>query len=177
MCFITLIMSCKSHQYTLKKMPTTQLIFGSGGGFTGMVTEYLLLDNGQFFRVDTYTQEKTEIKHARKSKAEKIFNALDKMDILKIECNMPGNMYYYIVYKTEAIDHRVTWGDPDAKINDDIKKYYADLMQLADECKECKEPAPKVRAKAKDTTKLTKTKKSETNITDDNKDEDRENRD
>jgi hypothetical protein len=176
-CFITLLMSCKSHQYTFKKMPTTQLIFGSGGGFTGMITEYLLLENGQFFQVDTYTQEKIEIKHARKSRTEKMFNALDKIDILKVECNMPGNIYYFIRYKTDAIDHCLTWGDPAANIDEAIKKYHADLMQLADDCKDCKEPAPKVRAKAKDTTKLTKTKKNASDITDDNKDEDRENRD
>ena len=40
---------CSTPQYTPLDYPYRQLRFGSGGGFTGEVNEYALLDNGQLF--------------------------------------------------------------------------------------------------------------------------------
>jgi hypothetical protein len=149
-----------SHQYTLQNMPKTQLIFGSGGGFTGMTTEYCLLENGQLYETNTFTQEMVEMRPARKSKTDKMFTCVTKMDIEKIQCDMPGNMYYYIVYKTEHIHHRITWGDPTAKIDDGLKKCYHELMKLADDCKE--KPKEIVKNNEKNTDKPVKIKKEAT---------------
>jgi hypothetical protein len=161
--------SCKTHQYTLKNMPKTQLIFGSGGGFTGISTDYCLLENGQLYEINTFTQEMVEMRPARKSKTDKMFTSLNKMDIVKIECDMPGNMYYYILYKTENIQHRITWGDPTAKIDDNLKKCYHELMKLADDCKE--KPKETAKNTAKNTEKPVKTKQEATNETNDPNDE------
>ncbi|MEO6758357.1 MAG: hypothetical protein ABIO24_02805, partial [Saprospiraceae bacterium] len=55
-----LFLFCKQPKYSAGNFPEKQLRWGSGGGFTGQVNSYVLLENGQLFKIGK-NDEMTEL--------------------------------------------------------------------------------------------------------------------
>lgn len=126
---ILLILSCNSTKYTAENLPDTQLIFGQGGGFTGAVTSYCLLENGQLFKKsDKKTFESW--KKVKKKKAKEIFKNCYANRLDTIEHSIPGNMYFFIQYRKDSIDNKILWNDNTPPDNTEIPKLYHSLKQL-----------------------------------------------
>ena len=112
------------------KLPATQIVFGHGGGFTGMVHEYALLENGYIVKIEKDTATQRIVKKIGKKKAATYFAAVDSMRLHTWLYNVPGNIYHYIVLKREGKkDNKIVWdgggNDPHAPKN--IEEYYKNL--------------------------------------------------
>ncbi|MFN7119583.1 MAG: hypothetical protein ACK4TA_22495, partial [Saprospiraceae bacterium] len=63
--FISLISilswQCQRKPYTPENLPDLQLRFGDGGGFTGAVTTFTLLTNGQLFKYNSFDNTHLQI--------------------------------------------------------------------------------------------------------------------
>lgn len=122
--------NCKSTKYTPEAFPETQIIFGDGGGFSGVVTEYILLENGQFFKKSSLKSGHEELKSLKKKEAQKIYERLENLRLHKFDINHPGNLYYFLRITNEELDHTITWGAGDYNLREEIMDFYKTLRGL-----------------------------------------------
>lgn len=120
-------MGCASQKYEATNLPVDQIRFGEGGGFTGAVTEYCLLNNGQIFIKKDFISDFKTFKKIKKSKAKKYFESCDQINIQNIQMDNPGDKYYFITFQTEALEHKVTWGRDMKEVPKHIMELYQSL--------------------------------------------------
>jgi hypothetical protein len=88
-----------------------QIRFGSGGGFTGAVTQWALLDNGRLWGATGAPNAKMEsLAKVSKKGVAKIFSMADSLDWSR-PVNAPGNMYRFVELHDGSTVKRMTW-DP-----------------------------------------------------------------
>ena len=129
--FILIILTfsfCKTTTYTTDNLPTRQLYFGSGGGFTGAVSEYLVLDNGQVFKHPS-ANVYNEMKKTSAKKAAALYTQYDEGKIGDIRFNRPGNMYYFIRMVDGDSEHYISWGDSNKNNHPKLKELHLNLMK------------------------------------------------
>ena len=103
--------ACTPTRYTPLDFPDAQIRFGSGGGFTGVITEYVLLENGQLFKKVSTSDDYEVLPKLKKNRTKQIFNNYHFLNLQTIEFNQPGNLYHFIQFKNKNEEHRITWGD------------------------------------------------------------------
>jgi uncharacterized protein YdbL (DUF1318 family) len=101
--------SC-TREIATDKMPATQIAFGHGGGFTGLVHEYALLKNGYIVKIQKDSATQRIVKKIGKKKAATYFAAVDSMRLHTWLYNVPGNIYHYVILKQEGKkDNKIVW--------------------------------------------------------------------
>lgn len=125
--FLVTLSSCKSQQYTIETLPDKQLVFGRGGGISGEVSTYIILENGQVFHKNSLTQEHSEIKSISKKKAVSYFQKMNSLKLSELNFDHPGNMYYFLEEVNGEERHRVTWGSNDYEVSSECKDFYKEL--------------------------------------------------
>ncbi|MBX7203943.1 MAG: hypothetical protein K1X81_00815 [Bacteroidia bacterium] len=122
---VVTLLSCKTPQhYSIDKLPSHQLYFGSGGGFAAAWNEYLLLDNGQLFYFNSLTKEKKELKSIEKKEAKNIYKKLAQLNLNSYQLNKTGNMTYYIREVNNNTSHEVKWAIEQSDVPSEIKSFY-----------------------------------------------------
>lgn len=124
-----LFLSCRT-TYTSAEMPPLQLRFGSGGGFTGAVSTWCLLENGQLFWQENAKSEFVAKGRASRKAVKAVFAQAEELGLLDAEISQPGNMYSFIEMKTDTGSGKATWGDPSTPVNPDFQTLYQSLMDL-----------------------------------------------
>ena len=105
-----------------------EIKFGSGGGFTGAVTEYRLKENGDIYKFDSMLGEAQLLKSITGEELNVVREKLariNKDSIAKI--NHPYNMYYFIQVDTL----KATWGDPSYTPPKELEELYNYLNTTA----------------------------------------------
>lgn len=125
--FFIMLFSCKSQQFTVDELPDKQLIFGRGGGISGEVNTYTLLENGQVFYNNSLTKENSEIKSIRRKEAVLCFQKMDSLKLSEMNFDHPGNMYYFLEEVNGEERYRVTWGSNDHEVSSECKDFYKEL--------------------------------------------------
>jgi len=120
---------CKTQEYTPTNFPKQQIIFGSGGGITGAVTEYALLENGALFSKKGIQGEFKTYTKADKAITAQLFKNIEFLELKEVQVNKPGNRYYYISFKDQSGEHQITWSNQEA-IPDKVKTFYNILNHL-----------------------------------------------
>jgi hypothetical protein len=120
--------ACKTPAYTPDDYPKMQIRFGSGGGFTGMVTEYALFENGRLFKKEgKVTAAFTEQKKPASKLVKTAFATLENVRPFLTDFNHPGNLYRFIEIRSEGKVQRITWGDEHAPVDDRVRVFYSIL--------------------------------------------------
>jgi len=126
----TLSFSCKSTKYTPANFPESQITFGSGGGITGLVTDYTLLENGQLFKRNSRDNEFEALPKIKSKLTKQMFKNYNFLGIGDFTTNDPGNMSYFIQFKDkDNKEHKITWNDQ-SEVDDKVKTYYSLLTSL-----------------------------------------------
>lgn len=143
---ILLFTQCKVVKYSPDKLPTKQIIFGEGGGFTGVESSFTLLENGQIFKQVGVESTYQELKSIKPKKAKGIFEKVNSLQLYKMDIERPGNLYYFLQEVNEAIDSRVTWGSGDYVPPASVIVIYKELKEIVaaqEVVKEGQKEAPK----------------------------------
>ena len=119
---------CKTVTYTADNLPTRQLYFGSGGGFTGAVSEYLVLENGQIFKHLSETSY-DELKKTKKKTAEGFYATYDELKLNELQFVRPGNMYFFLRMVDGDKEHYISWGDHNKNTYPKVKELHLNLMK------------------------------------------------
>jgi len=128
LCFGLLLGQCKSTRYTTDNLPEKQLLFGSGGGFAGAYTTYILLENGQCFRLRQPGDQMEALPNLGRSATKKLWAEADALAMKDYAYNNPGNMSYYLEIKQDSTRNRLTWSDMAPVERQDILDFYQKLM-------------------------------------------------
>lgn len=123
--------ACKSQRYSADKLPDQQLLFGSGGGFTGDVTEYILLDNGQLFKKSSLKNTMTEMGQIKQKEAKQLMKEVEQLNLEKIKVSESGNMYYFVCMKNGDTEHKTTWGSATYEVDSTVQALHKKLMKAA----------------------------------------------
>lgn len=112
---------------SLLQAQESYVVFGSGGGFTGIANVYKVDKNGNVLkgsaRIDTNYTDAGKIK---KSQAKKLFCKMNK--VATTPFNHPGNMYYFISYFHNDKEIKYTWGENDFKVPEEIITLYRETV-------------------------------------------------
>jgi hypothetical protein len=120
-----------THKIATEKLPTTQILFGKGGGFTGRTHDFALLEDGRILEMHADSATQKIVKKINKGQAASFYASIDSMPSQTWLYNVPGNIYHYITVKKEgAKDKKIVWdGGRDAKnVPTYIVDYYKKLM-------------------------------------------------
>jgi len=128
--FVTFI-QCKTKDYvTPYNYEGRSLSFGNGGGFTGKVLDFTLMDNGQVFKGVNKEGVVDMIKKVKKDKVNQIFNTYDLLALGEMSVDDPGNMYYYISMNDNGKIKKLTWGGANANESKELRVFHANLMGI-----------------------------------------------
>ena len=126
------LVACSSTRYTSPaEYPDARINFGHGGGFSGMITEYTLLDNGQLLKKMIHEDSFEMVVTIDKNQTTQLFENYKFLNIGNIQYDQPGNMYKFIQFNHLDADHRITWPGnqyPDQYPN--LKIFYENLKSL-----------------------------------------------
>lgn len=125
--------ACKTYQ--ANQLPATQLRFGSGGGFTGAVTEYVLLENGQIFVRESLNGDYQPLGKVKKERAKALYQTWETSGLAKKTFEHPGNMYYFVTMAKDGEEHRLSWGSHNHPAGDELKAFYKECSALVKELK------------------------------------------
>lgn len=101
--------ACHSTQYSADQMPELQLVFGGGGGFSGIETTYTLLENGQFWMQNGPGAPVTSLPSISKSAARQFFSVAKEKLFGEVALNPVGNTYRFIGFHSGSRTSRITW--------------------------------------------------------------------
>ncbi len=127
---ILLFFSCKSTKPAPENFTRKQLVFGSGGGITGMVKQHALLEDGYLFTKTNLEDTYTYVSKVSKRKCKGYFNQSQLLNIKDVAFSHPGNRYFFLEYKDTLSTNRITWGDGQHTPPEEITDLYDQLNQL-----------------------------------------------
>ncbi len=105
-----------------------QIEFGSGGGFVGTVTSYILLENGMLFKKEGFSEAVSRISTIDANIAAQIFNNYGSLGLAKINVDNPGNVYKFIIFSNGEINHKQVWSNNSTEKN--LNLFYDNLKGL-----------------------------------------------
>jgi hypothetical protein len=127
---LALFPNCTRTLYTPQDTSEHHIRFGSGGGFTGATTTYILMDNGQLFRHESLTDSTSTLPSVKRKTYKAIFNDLSQIDTNLLGAQHPGNRYYFLEWVQAGQQTRTIWGAADYEPAQEVKSIYERLMAL-----------------------------------------------
>ncbi len=128
-CIIAMFTSCSSSGKVSNDAKSEKLIFGSGGGFTGMYVSFEIYKDGRVFNI-LPDKSQSKVKKLRKKQTREIFAQADSLNINHPAYNHPGNMTYFIKYKFAGDSTEYKWGDSNFSVPIEIKDFYNQLNAI-----------------------------------------------
>lgn len=132
---VTLFGSCKTAQISPEQYTENKVYFGNGGGFTGELREFCLLENGDVFQINPSSRQATLRNSKGKSMAKSIFKNMDQMDLKKYTYDQPGNLYYWMKYHTASDSTYLIWGHSDMEVEEEVVHMYEQLVEMTKKSK------------------------------------------
>ena len=112
------------------KYKKSQIIFGSGGGFTNLVNEYHLLENGRLYHKKSTDTTFKEISIENTDSVKILFAKTKVLSEDKKGFHEPGNVYYFIKFKHDSVTDEIVWGTAKENTPAKAKDLYKELMNL-----------------------------------------------
>jgi hypothetical protein len=107
-CSLLGLVAC-AKKYTPANLPPTQLHFGSGGGFTGKETDYLLLENGQVFFKEPFSKTHIALGKIKPKAAKGFYKQIVAFQTTQI--NRPSNQYQFIRLQKQDTTYRFVFSE------------------------------------------------------------------
>ncbi len=124
------MMGCKILVYK-KYAESLSVSFGSGGGFTGAVDEFILSGNGQLKSIKSFSKDTIVLKSLSSKEIKKIFKMLETKSMDNIKLETPGNMTSFIYFsKAGKITHKYQWPEG-SSVPKEIAEIFKLLCQLS----------------------------------------------
>jgi len=124
-CSLILVASCSQSKAFPQKYSRDQIHFGQGGGFTGMLTYYVLLEDGRLFQRQMRDSSYTLLDTWKQDFVSQMFSNYNLLHFDELDYYEPGDLYYFIEYHSgkEAI-YKVAWGKPGFRPDENLVTYY-----------------------------------------------------
>ena len=113
-----------------KKENRDEIHFGQGGGFSGAVIHYILLEDGRVFQQAWRDTSLTYIDTWPGIFTRQMFLNYKSLKLDTLKINEPGDLYYFIEYHSKKKPtQRIVWGNPDFQAPQNLAVYYSTLYK------------------------------------------------
>ena len=131
-----LAFACTGPKSTPENYQSGQLQFGMGGGFSGQVSRYAILDNGDVFYAKSAMDSMIQINTLDENLAKQLFqNALDinMAEIRKVPVVGGGQstMQSYLRILDQGNSQEIQWSDPRELSKPELQRLFNLLMAVA----------------------------------------------
>jgi hypothetical protein len=127
-----IIPGCQS-QNGLSEYENTEIVFGSGGGYSGQIIEYSIGTDRVITSTNSLTKETKTIGKLSKKETKALYDGLSELKLPLVNYNKPGNMSYFVKQVKGNKEAKVVWGDINNDYPKNIKAYYDLLMSIVNE--------------------------------------------
>ena len=101
---------------------------GSGGGFAGTATVYKVTPKGEVFKGGGIGEIKfTQRGKIKKGQAKAIIAKVAEQARTTPPFSHPGNLYYFIESTENGAEKKITWGDADHTVPENVKRVYDEV--------------------------------------------------
>jgi len=105
------------------------IYFGSGGGFTGAVQEYVIESDGTLSQCKANCTEKLSLKQLKRSELKELHPRVKQYQLTELDYNQPYNMYKFLRITSEDGENSITWSDNEQNsTTKQLNKVYEWLM-------------------------------------------------
>jgi hypothetical protein len=119
------IFSCSSSKEFPSDYRGEQIHFGQGGGFTGGLNYFALLDDGRVFKRDSRDSSYAYIDRWDKAFVNQMMHSYHLLQLDSLQYYEPGDLYYFIQHQSRKTPvHRITWGRNGFKPDPKLTNYY-----------------------------------------------------
>ncbi|MEO6133220.1 MAG: hypothetical protein ABIQ02_15365 [Saprospiraceae bacterium] len=102
-----------------------QLHFGQGGGFAGILTHFVLLEDGRLFQKNYRDSAFTFQARWTDKFVDQMFTNYKELGLDTVDHYQPGDLYYFIEYRSPGKPvHRIGWGRPGFHPDDNTVVFY-----------------------------------------------------
>jgi len=126
--FLILFTSSCATQKMLDQYSGTSIVFGDGGGFTGLVNEYKLTTDGRIILLKNMTGDTVTVATLNKKATANIYSKLKESGIDTLSFNHPGNKYYFIGKEKNNKTAKIVWGNRDYAVPQPVEDLYTLLI-------------------------------------------------
>ena len=128
---IVTAVACSNANEFPKQEKRDEIHFGQGGGFTGAVSHYILLEDGRLFQKAWQDSTLTYVDTWPGLFTRQMFLNYKSLNLDTINVNKPGNLYYFIEYHSRKNPvHRIVWGNSEYQPDDNLVTYYSTLQKM-----------------------------------------------
>jgi hypothetical protein len=122
-------MACGSNEIFIPDSYEKNFItLGNGGGFTGAVNQFYLLENGKVFKSNSRQDTLIYLGKLDKGIVLQQFENYKTCGFDTIEIDSPGNMYYFLADNRSG--HKLTWGSNTIEPPSVLVTFHANLSRL-----------------------------------------------
>lgn len=86
-----------------------QIHFGNGGGFVGIETTFVLLDDGNLFKKQSFADSFQHVVLIDSIVSDSIFLEYKSLELNKLNINKPGNIYKFVEHHQNNQSHKLVW--------------------------------------------------------------------
>ncbi len=126
---------CNTTKHTPSTYADKQIVVGEGGGATGNVNKYYILESGEVFQKKSGDEKPQRVDDVSSKCISNIFEEYEGLDFTAINFDHPGNRYHFVEFKEQGEKHRVTWGSNDHEVPKKVKEFYKYVMDIIKELK------------------------------------------
>lgn len=131
-CSIGILLSCNNKRTFIQSdYQKSYLIFGQGGGITGLRIEYIMTEDGAIYRKHMPSDSLEFIKNTGRAFAKQTFGNYVSLGLDQMKCYEPGDLYYYLEHHTQSDVHRLVWGRPGFIPPEIVVSYFNNLYRTA----------------------------------------------
>ncbi len=112
------------------KYKKSQIVFGNGGGFTNLVHQYHLLENGRLYHKQNNADVFEELGKQDSDSVKVLFDEVKVLFDSTETFREPGNVYYFVKFKQDSVTKEIVWGSSTEKPPEAVKDFYKKLMNL-----------------------------------------------
>lgn len=122
--------ACKTKAPMLPTQTNKPFItIGNGGGFTGAISTFYLMEDGSLYRTGFDDTSFVFIGALENNLSDQMFTNYKSLNLDKIELDEPGNRYYFLSINDNGKEKKLLWGKNKID-NKNITIYHKNLMDL-----------------------------------------------
>lgn len=130
------LFQCNRTTYSSTTFPADYLAFGEGGGYSGAVTTFFLLPNGQIFQNNGFNADTLAFTQISKKSATQLVERFSSLGLDTLDFNHPGNLYQFVEKHTADNVTKLSMGDLQTAAPSSLKDYYQELSEIIKETTE-----------------------------------------